>query len=563
MESCTERILDEKKNQYTHIDEENNIYKHFNFEEKIKLIFSKSKTYIHEEFFTENNNIGYVILIEKIPKQQLTTAIHGENISLLWVPNSIIISSNDYEIYKMMDSNNYDNKIKDDIYIKFNPLNFHKHIRFISLLKIQSILVKPPSKNKNQGSITINAYGKREAFKESYKQIRWNILEHFSRITTFSREKTKNILDKSFAKRSFLSNFHPKLQKFMNSENTVTTIEEYNMARLYLARWAARIAEDSERDKHNKIIRNNKDADTWSKETSFIDFEVPNLNTFENNIQIQHHKPISEKQWKSWFNYEGRLSITEEKIKEAIFYKSVHPSIRKEVWCFLLEIYPWDSSSEERETIFSKKCDEYMELKQKWQNNKRQNIDDTFDDQKHQIEKDVRRTDKQTHYFSNDIIVQNTSDSYLLEGNPHLETIRNILLTYNEYNKALGYVQVWFKREFEWDDILQLWERLWTDHISYHLKDFDEVLKYINDLSMSIDLESTLQRAKNLFYKFQEILKTIDTNSSTKTISFINCSKKKENDNAESDINALPIRNSKLPLVSNCLKDLLDSNSTI
>ena len=57
---------------------------------------------------------------------------------------------------------------------------------------------------------------------------------------------------------------------------------------------------------------------------------------------------------------------------------------------------------------------------------------------------------------------------------------------------------VWYKREFEWADILRLWEALWTDFqssqfhlfialailekhrdvIMKHLKHFDEVLKY-------------------------------------------------------------------------------------
>lgn len=57
---------------------------------------------------------------------------------------------------------------------------------------------------------------------------------------------------------------------------------------------------------------------------------------------------------------------------------------------------------------------------------------------------------------------------------------------------------VWYKREFEWADILRLWESLWTDYLSSnfhifialailekhrdvimaHLKHFDEVLKY-------------------------------------------------------------------------------------
>ena len=57
---------------------------------------------------------------------------------------------------------------------------------------------------------------------------------------------------------------------------------------------------------------------------------------------------------------------------------------------------------------------------------------------------------------------------------------------------------VWYKREFEWGDVLRLWETLWTDYLSSsfhlfvaigilekhrdvimdHLKQFDEVLKY-------------------------------------------------------------------------------------
>lgn len=57
---------------------------------------------------------------------------------------------------------------------------------------------------------------------------------------------------------------------------------------------------------------------------------------------------------------------------------------------------------------------------------------------------------------------------------------------------------VWYKREFEWPDVLRLWECMWTDWLSSnfhlfiavailerhrcimmeHLKHFDEVLKY-------------------------------------------------------------------------------------
>jgi len=89
---------------------------------------------------------------------------------------------------------------------------------------------------------------------------------------------------------------------------------------------------------------------------------------------------------------------------------------------------------------------------------------------------------------------------------------------------------VWYKREFEWADILRLWESMWTDYLSSnfhifvalailekhrdiimaHLKHFDEVLKYVNELSGTMDLESTLVRAEALFKRFQRTVETID-----------------------------------------------------
>lgn len=84
---------------------------------------------------------------------------------------------------------------------------------------------------------------------------------------------------------------------------------------------------------------------------------------------------------------------------------------------------------------------------------------------------------------------------------------------------------VWYKREFDWSDILRLWEALWTDFLSNqyhifiamailekhrdvlmeHLKHFDEVLKYFNELSGTIDLMDTLIRSEKLFKRFESM----------------------------------------------------------
>ena len=89
---------------------------------------------------------------------------------------------------------------------------------------------------------------------------------------------------------------------------------------------------------------------------------------------------------------------------------------------------------------------------------------------------------------------------------------------------------VWYKREFEWSDVLRLWEGLWTDYLTSqfhifiamailekhrdvlidHLKHFDEVLKYFNELSGTIDLMDTLVRAEKLFRRFESMVGVVE-----------------------------------------------------
>ncbi|KAG8691838.1 GTPase activating protein [Ceratobasidium sp. 423] len=92
------------------------------------------------------------------------------------------------------------------------------------------------------------------------------------------------------------------------------------------------------------------------------------------------------------------------------------------------------------------------------------------------------------------------------------------------------WVLIAFKREFPFDDVLRLWEVLWSNYytkqfvlfvalavleshrdvILRYLVEFDEILKYCNDLSMTIELDSTLAQAEVLFLSFQQIVADID-----------------------------------------------------
>lgn len=80
---------------------------------------------------------------------------------------------------------------------------------------------------------------------------------------------------------------------------------------------------------------------------------------------------------------------------------------------------------------------------------------------------------------------------------------------------------VWFKREFGHEDILRLWEVLWTGRPckNYHLLvsvavldeqadvivgrnyEFTEVLKHVNELSLQLDLDRILANAEAIYYQ--------------------------------------------------------------
>ena len=92
------------------------------------------------------------------------------------------------------------------------------------------------------------------------------------------------------------------------------------------------------------------------------------------------------------------------------------------------------------------------------------------------------------------------------------------------------WVLIAFKREFPFGDVLRLWEVLWTNYYSTsfvlfialavleshrdmilrYLVEFDEILKYCNELSMTIELDSTLAQAEVLFLSFAQLVADLD-----------------------------------------------------
>ena len=230
------------------------------------------------------------------------------------------------------------------------------------------------------------------------------------------------------------------------------------------------------------------------------------------------------------------------------------------------------------------------------------------------VEKDVHRTDRNVALYAGDSAPHPDPDSPFAEigTNEHLEQLKDILLTYNELNRSLGYVQgmsdllsplyavfqddavtfwaferfmdrmernfridqsgmrsqlvalshlvrfvdpalyrhlekadsanffcffrmvlVWYKREFDFPDVMRLWDSFFTNYLSSdfhlffalailqkhrtvimdHLQHFDEVLKYINELSGTMNLDELLMRAEALFVRFKRMVEAVDKKS--------------------------------------------------
>lgn len=304
--------------------------------------------------------------------------------------------------------------------------------------------------------------------------------------------------------------------------------------------------------------------------------------------RVFRDNPLTLKQWQEFKTEDGRISDPE-RIKEIISRGGIDPLIRADVWKYLLNYDLWENTTVERDERRKNLEEEYYRMKLQWSTlSKNQEKNHSgYRDRKCQIEKDVKRTDRNLEFYNGD-------------ENPNIDRLQAILLTYVMYNFDTGYVQgmsdllspilfliddeaasfwcfvgfmekvfrnfdedqagmknqlsklrtlmefsnpklfkylkthdsdnmyfcfrwllVWFKREFTHDDILELWEVLWTSMPcpNFHLLvgiaildnemstiieneyGFTEILKHVNDLSEKMDLRHILETAESIYYQ--------------------------------------------------------------
>jgi hypothetical protein len=190
------------------------------------------------------------------------------------------------------------------------------------------------------------------------KEAGWNLMEKLSKVTTFTRRTAESVIDNP--------KIPPQVRRLLRNPEVQTLQEEFDSARIYLARWAMGMAEQSERDR-NQRIWTAKDV-LEMEETDVGEFEL--LDTEMGSLSLkEQRKTVTMKEWNSYFDQRtGRLSITVDEVKERIFHGGldVDDGVRKEAWLFLLGVYEWDSSADERKAELASLRDEYVKLKGSW-----------------------------------------------------------------------------------------------------------------------------------------------------------------------------------------------------
>lgn len=193
---------------------------------------------------------------------------------------------------------------------------------------------------------------------KALKETRWRILEQLSKVTTFTRRTAHDIAENP--------KIPPQVRRLMRNPEIQTLQDEYDSARLYLARWAMGIAEQSEKERNQKIWTTN---DVLEMEDSSVgEFEILDMEAGKMALS-DRRKPVTLEEWKGYFDPQtGRLQVTPDEVKDRIFHGGLDPEdgVRKEAWLFLLNVYDWNSTADERRATLNSKRDEFIRLKGAW-----------------------------------------------------------------------------------------------------------------------------------------------------------------------------------------------------
>lgn len=166
-----------------------------------------------------------------------------------------------------------------------------------------------------------------------------------------------------------------------------------------------------------------------SKETNYLQFSIcrPQLKTEECHPEEKLYISIDEMQWKNSINEFGQI-INESDLSKTIFFAGIEPSLRRDIWPFLLHRYEFDSTYAERESDDKIKKEEYYEIEKKLQLMNENEREMFWRNVQSIVEKDVVRTDRSNPFFAG-------------HNNKNIDTMKRILINFGLYCPSMGYTQ--------------------------------------------------------------------------------------------------------------------------
>eukprot|EP00884_Botryococcus_braunii_P015793 jgi/Botrbrau1/2898/Bobra.0036s0039.2 len=139
--------------------------------------------------------------------------------------------------------------------------------------------------------------------------------------------------------------------------------------------------------------------------------------------------PLDPSEWATFFSDDGRC-LDEKGLRRRIFHSGLEASVRKEAWLFLLGVFSFSSTHQERELGMRRLRKKYRTLKRQWTSITPEQAanDSKWRERRVRVDKDVWRTDRSHPFFAE-------------EGNRNIKRMQHILLTYCKWNFDLGYCQ--------------------------------------------------------------------------------------------------------------------------
>ena len=198
-------------------------------------------------------------------------------------------------------------------------------------------------------------------------QARAALLQSFANITRATRHAAQNILSHPLAK-PIVPHLPDPVKSLVSANGDLEWgswvekggVGEFESARVYLARWARIVAEEGERARRREAQAIPANAAASATETGELGiFELlhstANLPTPKSSRDPKH--PVGVEVFGEWFTPDGRPLITMEELRMEIFRRGVsdRDGARRKLWPYLLGVYAWDVTEEERQRLWEVK----------------------------------------------------------------------------------------------------------------------------------------------------------------------------------------------------------------